>query len=693
MFSARVTVALFLCCALSLTTGCSTSQFINPDTTPFSGAFVSGHVNGGQQPITGATVQLWAVGTGAYGSAASPLGSSVPTDRNGNFTLGSYTCTPGTQTYITAQGGDPGLGAGTNSNIMLMAALGDCANLTGTTNIVINEITTVAGAYALGQYFTPVFGAGSSDSFGSPGTTQAMAGIRNAMLTASTLANSSTGNVVTSNILTSATAGTITVTPESDKLLAIADILATCVNSAGGTTGCGTLFADVTPTAATQPSDTLQAAVSMSLNPTSTNAIASATNIAQLCGLVTATPAFPNNTCPTANAPSVAPTDWTLGIQYQGSGNTLLLSSPFGIASDAGGNIWVLDQSSSSGFANASLTELSPVGAPMLASNLQTTIGSTTFTLASNNPRNIAIDTNGNVFIPTTTSTANLFEYTNTGSVLVSPSLSKSTYGIAIDGNNNVFVSEESSSPHFSFFEFVGGTLDAAHQVEFANTSPIFQVEQLAIDTLGNVWATPQGSGSTGVLELSNINISSCGTAPFTTAPCVLPASSNSANTYTVTTSSSLGAAWGIAASPTGIWTANSGNSTLVNLTGSGPATSTVPFGGTSSLTTPGLVAVDGAGNIWVTNKVSSPGAISEFSSAGAILSPSGTPVGFVHPGLGSGQDAGITIDPSGNVWTADYATSGATAFSVFEMVGAAAPTIAPLAAQLKSPATPGQKP
>src|ERR1700744_5620042 len=60
----------FLLCALALT-GCG----IGPAATPTSVALPAsnGHVMGGQQPISGATIQLYAVGSAGDGSAASPL--------------------------------------------------------------------------------------------------------------------------------------------------------------------------------------------------------------------------------------------------------------------------------------------------------------------------------------------------------------------------------------------------------------------------------------------------------------------------------------------------------------------------------------------------------------------------------------------------------------------------------------------
>ena len=70
----------------------------------------------------------------------------------------------------------------------------------------------------------------------------------------------------------------------------------------------------------------------------------------------------------------------------------------------------------------------------------------------------------------------------------------------------------------------------------------------------------------------------------------------------------------------------------------------------------------------------------------GSVVSPSSagtTPfnvLGYSHVGIGTG--AGIAVDPSGNVWVANN-TTGTSSASVFELVGAAAPTITPIAASL----------
>jgi hypothetical protein len=108
--------------------------------------------------VSGATVQLYAAGTTGDGSAATAmLSPSVTTDANGEFTLtGLYTCpSAGTLVYLVATGGNPGLnGTANNSALALMAALGPCGNLTSSTFIVVNELTTVAAVYSLAPFMT-----------------------------------------------------------------------------------------------------------------------------------------------------------------------------------------------------------------------------------------------------------------------------------------------------------------------------------------------------------------------------------------------------------------------------------------------------------------------------------------------------------------------------------------------------------
>jgi hypothetical protein len=227
-------------------------------------AIQRGSVHGGSQPVSGSTIQLYAVGTTGDGSSATPLLThAATTDANGNFTItGTYTCpTPASLVYIVATGGNPGLVAGTNNaSLSLIAALGACNTLSSSTFIHISEVTTVAAVYALAPFMTSPSAVGSS-----PTDAQLLT---DAFTLASQLVNFSTGSAP----------GTF-VPPgyavNIAQINTIANILATCINSAGGVAGdgssCGHLFSLTTPPTippTSPPTNTSAALLLLASNPT-----------------------------------------------------------------------------------------------------------------------------------------------------------------------------------------------------------------------------------------------------------------------------------------------------------------------------------------------------------------------------------------------------------------------------------------
>jgi len=68
--------------------------------------------------------------------------------------------------YILASGGDSG--GGPNSSIMLTAGLGDCT-AAQTATVQINEMTTIATAYAMAQFLAVDPSPSNADDFGVPG--------------------------------------------------------------------------------------------------------------------------------------------------------------------------------------------------------------------------------------------------------------------------------------------------------------------------------------------------------------------------------------------------------------------------------------------------------------------------------------------------------------------------------------------
>jgi trimeric autotransporter adhesin len=256
---AKLSISI-LSLAVSLLTGCSTKP-AQPVMTPGLTGNISGGVHGGQQPISNAVIQLYTVGTSGDGSSATPLLTQiVKTDQNGNFSLSPggvplYSCTSATMVYVTAIVGDPSPGI-SNPNIAQMTALGPCTALTTGTFIWVNEVTTVAAVSALAPYMTSFSAIGSA--------TGDAAALSSAFTLATQLANTSTGTSPGSNI----PAGMIV---PSTQIYTLADILANCVNSAGGTagdgSGCGTLFSLTTP-GSTAPTDTVAALLNLANNPT-----------------------------------------------------------------------------------------------------------------------------------------------------------------------------------------------------------------------------------------------------------------------------------------------------------------------------------------------------------------------------------------------------------------------------------------
>ena len=90
-----------------------------------------GGLHGGQQPVTGATIQLMAAGTSGYGGSALPLlTTAVTTDTSGRLSpsAASTRALRRPRRSISLQtGGNPGLPAAqTNPDLAMMAGLGSC---------------------------------------------------------------------------------------------------------------------------------------------------------------------------------------------------------------------------------------------------------------------------------------------------------------------------------------------------------------------------------------------------------------------------------------------------------------------------------------------------------------------------------------------------------------------------------------
>jgi hypothetical protein len=339
--------------------GCATNvtSISSPEATATGP--LNGKLFGGQQPVSGATIQLYAAGVTGYGSASTPLFTeAVVSDSNGNFTFtGDYTCPAGAQVYLVATGGNPGMPAGTvNNNLALMAAIGPCSSITSSTNVMVNERSTIAAVWALSHFMSGYSAIGSSATN--------TAGLANAFSIVPELVTLDTG-------ITPGAALPAGATVSVAEINTLSDILAPCINSAGGTAGdnslCGQLFSATTVSGSPAPQDTIAAALNIARNPT--------LNTAQLFTLAASNSPFQ----PTLPA---APQNYLLSMTYAGAG----LNAPAALAVDASGNVWAANA------ANSTLSELNSTGVA-----LSPVTGFTGGGL--NGPSSLALDFNGTVWV------------------------------------------------------------------------------------------------------------------------------------------------------------------------------------------------------------------------------------------------------------------------------------------------------
>ncbi len=147
----------------------------NPITA--AGVPIEGSVYGGQQPINLAHVYLMQANTTGYSQPSVSLlnaaltgnsdsvGAYVTTNVRGGFHItGDYTCTPGTQVYLLVLQGDAG--GGNNTAAGEMGVFGQCPAagnfLAAIPFVQINEVTTVAAAYAMAGFATDALHVSSS---------------------------------------------------------------------------------------------------------------------------------------------------------------------------------------------------------------------------------------------------------------------------------------------------------------------------------------------------------------------------------------------------------------------------------------------------------------------------------------------------------------------------------------------------
>ena len=669
--------------AAALLSGCSAnfqpSPIADTDSSQTPIGDLNGSVYGGNFPVTGAQIYLFATGTGGTGTASTSLITSgktgvtcngatvtlngktvsalsracyVTTNLQGNFALsGDYSCTAGQQVYMVAVGGNPGLtGTVNNTHLVQMVGLGQCpsaGNLAAQDPFIdIDEITTVAFAYSMAGFGSDAF------DIATDATTAGANAIAIAMANSQNVVDTQRGTIPTWQL----THGSSGWNPAS-KMTALADILATCVNTTGsintGTNNgnranfqpCYYLmeYAGATftgnGTGEATTSDESQAIFYIAHNPTS--------NVTNIFNLLPATPVWATNL--------TTPSDWTLPVVFK----NVVSSRPGNIAFDSNGNAWVSDRN------NDAVVKVSPVGVVSKFTNLNN--GSSNGSIYQ-----VAVDSGNNVWALDYTysqiyrmNPSGAWESTITGNQLSAPvAISFNSFGSAVvlnssDNYISRFSSSGAAQSPASYNQVGQGTLGAPSSI--------------AVDTGGNAFV-PSNGGCACVGILAN-NASAettyqdwSGTDASATALAMdgsndpwqaqdneiveNPTYSSSSYQYYDNQIFGFTVFQGYYFNATNFafgYPFGSNNPTI--LTGGG-------------LNTPVALTFDGGGNLWAANSGAST--VSGFNGTTA-LAANGLQTGS------SGVTYGVAADPAGNLWTVN--SDG----TITELLGAANPTSTPV--------------
>jgi len=591
---------ILLAAAAALATGCGVnpSQQAALDPTVHS---LRGAAHGGQQPVAGAHVYLFAANTSGYGAPSMPLlnagpnvaidllGPYVTTGSDGSFTVTNlYHCSSGQQVYALITGGNPGLSPGaTNPALVMLAVLGACpsdGSLARTVPfLAVNEVSTIAAAYALSGFMTDPTHISSSS------TPASQRGMANAFALVGNMVDVATGVALNENL-----AGNGEV-PQSE-INTLADILVPCINSNGNTSACSTLFSSVRATGDTSTiADTATAALKIAKNP--------ALNVSTLFALVPPSSPFQ----PTL---TTVPNDWTIGITYF-SENML---GPYFPAFDSQGNLWVPSYSTST------LFEFDPLGTPLAGSGGFNGGG-------LNLPFAVAVDSVDNPwvvnFAPLGSSGVSRFRNNGTPRTSSAYACSSTCFFPAFDSAGDIWISGATQT-----------TVLASDGTRIGTFGTNSYDSGIVIDAANRAWTLGHSRLLYRLTYPSSI--------------------SQFSETVTATSGNELTP---VAADASGnIWFVSNRNNAIGKVNPNGTQTS--PAGGYigGGLTGPAGIAVDGDGNVWVANRDGN--SISAFTNKGAAITPS---TGYTAANLSGPR--GLAIDLSGNVWVTNFNSNSVTEF------------------------------
>jgi hypothetical protein len=597
-------------------------------------ATVSGFVRSGSTPIPGSTVRVYAAGFDR-GVAPSVLATTTA-DAFGRFLLSFPQPAAGSVLYVIAKG---------PATTMDLAAMLPAY----TANIVVNELSTIATAWAMAQFM-------SGDSIGGKSP-----GLQNAAATAANLANVYTGGI--GNVLATTPNGPQTTTLA--EFNSLANLIAACVDAPAN---CPQLFSAATAPGGGAPTDTLRAALSVSHYPW--NNVASLFTLSQMSSKY-------------APVLSSAPDAWTIVLQYYGNynqaGTRNQINGPGNMAVDAQGNIYIGINYDGQTYACGGriVVKLNPNGAedprsPFSGGGVNGVGWGTT------------IDPTGNIWVgnfgfagsmcqvPPPANSVSKFTPNgtalSTGAGFTGNGYISSPQGTVSDAAGNIWIANFTGVNYVT--ELVGGDPLNVKRV-FVNQA-FTEAFGIALDAQSNVWVT-SGPG-------------------FVTK--IVPSSPPPYTSYTAT---GMDRPLGVAIDSLGnVWVANvggpfdstnAGPGAVVAFNSAGVTLPGSPFTG-GSIKGPWGIAIDGNDNVWVNDWIGER--VTLLCGARTANCPPGFTTGQqISPPNGYTSNAmqrltRVVIDQAGNVWVPNNwktipIQTNPGGFGMLEIVGAAAPVKAPV--------------
>ncbi len=368
------------------------------------------------------------------------------------------------------------------------------------------------------------------------------------------------------------------------------------------------------------------------------------------------------------------------GAPTAGPATSSDLGSPQGVAVDSSGNVYIADDGNlgnpvvekvtSSGTLSIIAGVVGQSGAPTAGPATSSDLGS---------PQGVTVDGSGNLYIAdyqnsvvekvTSSGTLSIFAGVvgHGGPPTAGPATSSdlSPYGVAVDGSGNVYVAdynnnmveEVSSSGTLSII--AGIVSGGAPTPGPATSSDLGSPQGVAVDGSGNVYIADAGNSVVEKVSSSGTLSIFAGVVGQSGAPTPGPA-----------TSSNLYYPEGVAVDGSGnVYIADAGNDVVEKVTPSGTLSIIAGVVGQSGAPTPGPatssdlspygVAVDSSGNVYIADysndvveKVSSSGTLSIIAG---VVGQDGPPTPGPATSSDLGNQYGVAVDSSGNVYIADY--------------------------------------